>query len=171
MVVGAQRLKQSKLRMSQQEFDKTDADGDGKISSAEWIAKNGSIDGFEQYDVSHDGSISKAEFKAGREGELHGTLHRVEDKNCFMAYWHQLQSSVSLYSYMVQAPCTCRITDQLNLRTCCITLASHLLYHTHLLHHMHLLYHTHLLHHFSLTAAASLWRRTCCITTARLVML
>ena len=88
--------------MSQQEFDKTDADGDGKISAAEWIAKNGSIDGFEQYDASHDGSISRTEFDTGREGELHGTVHRVEDKNCVMAYLHQLRSSLSFYSYMVQ---------------------------------------------------------------------
>lgn len=35
----------------ERELGQLDADGDGKVTREEWIAKYGSIDGFDQYDL------------------------------------------------------------------------------------------------------------------------
>ena len=39
------------VKVSEMERNALDADGDGKITREEWIAKYGSIDGFDEYDL------------------------------------------------------------------------------------------------------------------------
>lgn len=42
-----------KSKTAQIDFKRLDTDGDGKVSREEWIAKYGSADGFDQYDLGH----------------------------------------------------------------------------------------------------------------------
>ena len=43
-------------------WQELDADGDGKITREEWIAKYGNDDGFDQYDLDGDGIIDGESF-------------------------------------------------------------------------------------------------------------
>merc|ERR1711865_751348 len=50
-----------------------DADGDGKISREEWIARYGSDAGFDQYDLDGDGIIDANEFRMAKCAEIQFT--------------------------------------------------------------------------------------------------
>jgi len=49
-------------------FDKLDANGDGKISEAEFLAAGGSSGMFDKLDTDNDGYISREEWNRGRQG-------------------------------------------------------------------------------------------------------
>merc|ERR1711990_969615 len=51
------------------EFNSADANKDGKLSRAEWIARFGSDDHFDEYDLDHDGFVDADEFMKGKQRE------------------------------------------------------------------------------------------------------